>query len=149
MSVNPSADSIPETISVFLESQTCATICCVSNGVPWCFSCFYAFDLEHKMLYYKSSGDNRHSETIAENPSVAGTILPDKLKKISVQGVQFQGQVLAVDDPAAGRATSFYHKVHPMALAMPGQVWTVQLNYIKMTDSTLGFGKKIIWNRVY
>jgi hypothetical protein len=34
-----------------------------------------------------------------------------------------------------------------MALAMPGHIWTIQLTEIKMTDNTLGFGKKIAWSR--
>ncbi len=141
--------SIPEAIIVFLEAQTCASICCMGDDVPWCFSCFYAFDPDNNMIYYKSSTDTKHSALITENGRVSGTVLPDRLRKISVQGVQFQGTVLALNDAATASASAYYHKVHPMALAIPGQVWALQLDYIKMTDSTLGFGKKMIWKRVY
>jgi uncharacterized protein YhbP (UPF0306 family) len=30
---------------------------------------------------------------------------------------------------------------------MPGEIWTIKINRIKYTDNTLGFGKKIIWER--
>ncbi len=35
----------------------------------------------------------------------------------------------------------------PLAVAIPGEVWTIRLSHIKMTDSTLSFGKKISWTR--
>jgi uncharacterized protein YhbP (UPF0306 family) len=34
-----------------------------------------------------------------------------------------------------------------MAVAMPGEVWTVCLDTIKMTNNKAGFGKKLTWNR--
>lgn len=145
----PVAEAIPEPIVRFLNAQTCATICCINEGMPWCFSCFYAFDPVHQLFYYKSSADTKHAALLLSNGQIAGTVLPDKLKKVSVQGIQFQGRVLPIEDPAAQAASSFYHKTHPMALAIPGQVWTVQVDFIKMTDSTLGFGKKNIWKRLY
>jgi uncharacterized protein YhbP (UPF0306 family) len=30
---------------------------------------------------------------------------------------------------------------------MPGEVWTIELLTMKMTDNTLAFGKKIIWEK--
>jgi len=78
---------------------------------------------------------------------VAGTILPDKLNKLQVKGIQFEGTVLAFDDALAASASNHYYKKNPMAVAMSGDIWTVQLNRIKYTDNTLGFGKKIIWER--
>ena len=40
-----------------------------------------------------------------------------------------------------------YHRKHPIALAIKGEVFTIRLDSIKMTDSTKVFGKKIFWNR--
>jgi uncharacterized protein YhbP (UPF0306 family) len=37
------------------------------------------------------------------------------------------------------------HKGCPIVLAMPGKVYAIRLQWIKMTDSTLGFGKKVVW----
>jgi uncharacterized protein YhbP (UPF0306 family) len=55
--------------------------------------------------------------------------------------------MLSPDHLFSRDASSHYHKKYPFALAMPGEIWTVQINSIKMTDSKLGFGKKITWNR--
>lgn len=76
-----------ETIIRFLQQQICATICCVDEqGKPWCFSCFYAFNREKKLLYFKSSADSYHSTLMKGNPFISGTILPDKLNRLLVKG---------------------------------------------------------------
>lgn len=137
-----------ETIIRFLQRQTCSTICCVDEqGKAWCFCCFYAFNGEEGLLYFKSSADSHHSVLMEKNPFTAGTILPDKLNVLLVKGVQFEGIVIDADHPLMKQASGFYHKKYPMALAMSGNMWAIQINHIKMTDSTMGFGKKITWSR--
>jgi uncharacterized protein YhbP (UPF0306 family) len=132
----------------FLEEHTCASFACLdAQGLPYCFTCFYAVDTKEGLLFFKSSGDSNHVSFLLLNRMVAGTILPDKLNKLQVKGIQFEGKVLAFEDPLAKSASSHYYKKNPMAVAMSGDIWTVQLNRIKYTDSTLGFGKKIIWER--
>ena len=136
-----------EIIVNFLQKQTCATVCSVDEeGKPWCFSCFYVFNAIEGLIYYKSSADTHHSILIKNNPSVAGSILPDKLNTLQVKGVQFEGIVLEGNHPLTEYAAVQYYKKNPVAMAMPGEIWTIQLRHIKMTDSTLGFGKKITWS---
>lgn len=135
-------------IIAFILEQTTASVCCVDgDGAPKCFSCFYAFNSEEGLLYYKSAASSNHSISIKKNPFVAGTVLPDKLNKLVVKGIQFEGFVLDAVHPEAQKASQYYHKKHPMALAIPGDMWTIQINHIKMTDSTIGFGKKCEWYR--
>ena len=137
-----------ETIIKFLKEQTCASICCVDEeGKPYCFSCYYTFHAEEGLIYFKSSANSHHSALMKKKPFMAGTILPDKLSKLTVKGLQFEGVLLDAQHPMVGKAPGFYLKKHPLALAVPGEVWTVKISNIKMTDSTLGFGKKIIWKR--
>ncbi len=137
-----------ETIIHFLQEQTCASICCIDKtGKPYCFSCFYAFNSTAGILYFKSSGNSHHAGLMKENPFVSGTILPDKLNKISIKGVQFEAIVLNTEQPLVKRSLGIYLAKHLLALAIPGEIWALQLNHIKMTDSTLGFGKKICWDR--
>ena len=136
------------TIIQFIKEQTCAGICCIDEtGKPYCFSCFYAFNAEKGFLYFKSSKESHHAVLLMKNPAVAGTVLPDKLSTLMVKGVQFEGILLDKEHPMVKNASVFYHKTKPMALAVPGDVWTIRIDSIKMTDSTLGFGKKIKWER--
>lgn len=135
-------------IDKFIEQQTCANVCCVDDkGNPYCFSCFYSYDSNEALLYYKSSFDTQHSAILLKNSVVAGTILPDKLNLLQIKGIQFEGVVLSGNYSMTRRASAHYYEKHPVALGMPGEIWTIQINNIKFTDNTLGFGKKINWKR--
>jgi len=141
-------NAINNNIIHFLERQTCATICCTDqNGNPHCFSCYYVFSKENCVLYFKSSVEAYHSVLLIKNPVVAGTIMPDKVNRLITRGAQLQGEMLPDTHPLAQDAYQQYHKKYPMALAIKGEVFTVLLSDIKMTDSKLGFGKKVYWKR--
>ncbi len=137
-----------ETILKFLQQQSTATICCVDEQCkPYCFSCFYAFNSDGVLLSFKSSAASHHAGLMKKNPFVAGTILPDKLNTLMVKGMQFEAIVLNGQDPLAKTAAGYYYKKNPLAVAVAGDIWTIQISQIKMTDSTFEFGKKIIWRR--
>lgn len=132
----------------FISRQTCASICGVDeNGNPLCFTCFYSFSSQNAWIIFKSSMDTAHARILQKNPSVAGTILPDKLEKHHLRGIQFEGSMLALDSHRAEQAAAYYYKKFPLALAIKGKIEIVQLNRVKFTDNQLGFGKKIIWER--
>lgn len=132
----------------FMANQTCVSICCIDqHGKPYCFSCYYAINMVDVYLYFKSSTDTYHGISIQNNPLVSGTILPDKLNKLITKGIQFTGTVISADESSAITASSSYHNKYPVGLLMPGQVFTVRIETIKMTDSSLGFGKKLAWKR--
>ncbi|WP_162945010.1 pyridoxamine 5'-phosphate oxidase family protein [Flavisolibacter nicotianae] len=135
-----------ERITQFLQAQKVATVCCVDEeNNPYCFNCFYAFDETRLLLYFKTSAATRHAHLLASNPTVAGTVQPDKLNTLAVRGIQFTGQVMDPDKPIAIDASASYHKRFPFAVAMNGDVLTIKLTAIKMTDNTLSFGKKLLW----
>lgn len=139
---------VNKAILQFLQKQTCAGICCVDEqNKPYCFSCFYAFDPASGILYFKSSVETRHAQLLKKNPVIAGTVLPDKLNKLVVAGVQFQGMILDEQHSLAEKGAGFYLAQYPVSLAIPGKVWAVQLDFIKMTDSSKLFGKKLLWSR--
>lgn len=132
----------------FIKKNTCATVSCVEEqSKPYCFTVFYAWDEKNNTLVFKSSPETRHSQILLQNNFVAGAILPDKLNKLLVQGLQFEGELLNNENPLAKEAFLLYHKRHPLAIIKPGELWVIQINHIKMTDSTKGFGTKIRWER--
>jgi uncharacterized protein YhbP (UPF0306 family) len=132
----------------FLEKQTCASICCLDeHNRPWCFTCFFIFNPSEGLLYFKSSAGANHVSMMKKIPMVAGTVLPDKLNKLRIRGAQFDGVILDSMDRLTLGASQSYHKRNPLALAMPGEVWTIQVNQIKLTDSAKGFGRKTTWSR--
>jgi uncharacterized protein len=136
-----------ERIADFISQQRVATVCCVDEeNKPHCFSCFYAFDNERQLLYFKSGSSAHHSQILLQNPVVAGAIQQDKVNSLAIKGVQFTGKILHPKNELCSQAESVYHKRFPFALAMPGEIWTLQPESIKMTDNTLSFGKKLHWS---
>jgi uncharacterized protein len=135
-----------ERIVDFIKQQKVATVCCVDEeNIPYCFSCFYAFDEEKHLVYFKSGANAHHSQILLNNPLVAGTIQQDRLNSLAIKGIQFTGRVIDSRTDICSNAVAVYHKRFPFALAMPGEIWTVQPETIKMTDNTLSFGKKLHW----
>ncbi len=140
--------STKNNIHIFLQQQTCATICCVDNdGKPYCFNCFYAFNSADGLLYFKSSVDTHHLKLLKSNPEIAGTVLRDKLNKLAIKGIQLQGELLEKSHPMVKNASANYYKKYPLAMAIKGEIFTIQLSEIKMTDSRFGFGKKFFWRK--
>jgi uncharacterized protein YhbP (UPF0306 family) len=137
---------IQENIREFIDRQSCATICCVDSE-PYCFSCFYAIHPRQGLLYFKSSASSVHISMMKNNPVVAGTILPDKPSNLFIQGLQFKGIAAGPEDPLTKHASWYYYKKLPVALVMPGELWTIQLLEIKMTDSGKGIIRKYTWSR--
>lgn len=131
----------------FIGEQTVANICCTDEqNLPYCFSCFYALDEQKHILYFKTNDETRHNRLMKENNRVAGTILPDKLNRLAIKGIQLEGHALLPHSEEMKDASSVYHRKYPFALAMPGDVWGIKIRHIKMTDNTLSFGKKIEWS---
>ena len=135
-----------ERIIDFMTHQRVANICCVdAKNRPYCFSSFYVFDAEKKLLYFKSGPSTHHSQILQQNSIVAGTIQPDRLNPLAIKGIQFTGQIVLSKNEPGLHAESIYHKRYPFALGMAGDIWVLQLQTIKMTDNTLSFGKKLNW----
>jgi len=130
----------------FITHQRVASVCCVDGeNMPYCFSCFYAFDKERDLFYFKSGSAAHHSQVLLQNHVVAGTIQPDRINPFAIKGIQFTGHIIHPKNELCSQAESVYHKRFPFALAMPGEIWTLQPEAIKMTDNTLSFCKKLHW----
>lgn len=133
-------------ITDFISSQTVASVACLDeNNRPYCFSCFYAFDHDKQLLYFKTSPGSHHVKLLLKNPFVAGTIQQDKLNPLAIRGLQFSGVAYWQDGKMLDHASVLYHARHPMALTVEGEIWTIQLHTIKMSHNTLGFNKKVHW----
>ncbi|MDB5012938.1 MAG: hypothetical protein JWQ25_1140, partial [Daejeonella sp.] len=96
---------------------------------------------------FKSSASSYHSTLLSKNTAVAGTILANKIEWLSLKGIQFTGKVLDNSFPHPVKPQTYYHKVFPLAVAKPGDVWCIKLEMIKMTDNSQVFGKKLEWHK--
>ena len=132
----------------FLKRQTAASISCVNEiNQTYSFSCFFAFNSIDKLLYFKSPESSYHSRMILQNPKVSGTIMPDKLNKLAIKGIQFIGEALNFNDPLCKEASKNYYHKFPVAVAISGVVWTIRLDQLKMTNNVMGIFEKLSWQR--
>jgi hypothetical protein len=137
---------VSEQIVSFLKGNTNFTIATSSDNVPYCANCFYAYEEENNFLVFKSDSETNHIRQALKNKAVAGSVTPDKLDRTKIQGIQFQGKFLRPENEMLDLLKKIYYKKYPFAVAFQGNIWAIELVNIKMTDNTLGFGKKIEWS---
>ena len=113
-----------------------------SDGVPYCAACFYAYDKERNRLIFTSDDKTNHAQQMLQNANVAIGITLETRVVGKVQGVQICGKVERGNE----EDKKVYIKRFPYAALAPLNIWAVEPSFIKLTDNTLGFGKKLIWN---
>ena len=112
-----------------------------SDGLPYCATCFYAYDSGRNLLIFSSDDSTRHAADMSARPEVACSIALETKIVGRVQGVQICGRAARGDE----RSKSDYIGRFPYAAMMPLNIWVVEPHFVKLTDNTLGFGKKLIW----
>lgn len=113
------------------------------EGVPYCAACFYAYDKSRNLIVFTSDDSTLHAQQMVENSSVAIAINLETRIVGKVQGIQICGTVRRGEEADK----SVYIKRFPYAAVAPLNIWVVEPTFMKLTDNTLGFGKKLIWNR--
>lgn len=123
----------------FLQDHHILTLATVDKEKkPYCCNCFYLFDEKTNSLIIASSTDTKHITHTLTCKSVAGSIYLDTKTIGLIQGVQFTAHI----EEANKEQSKAYFKAFPYALAMRPTLWQLQLEYLKFTDNTLGFGNK-------
>ena len=124
------------------------SIATVSEKGPWCASCFYAWDEEKNAMVITTDPVTRHGAEFRTNPQVAGTIALETKRIGRIRGAQFTGIISEPAGDDLSRARTVYLKRFPYAALADIHLWVICLSHIKLTDNRLGFGRKILWNRV-
>ena len=114
-----------------------------ADGAPYCANCFYAYDKERNLLIFTSDSATRHAGHMSADNRVAVSIVLETRIVGRVQGVQICGRAHKADGAAERR----YLTRFPYAAVAPLTLWVIEPTYIKLTDNTLGFGKKLIWQQ--
>jgi uncharacterized protein YhbP (UPF0306 family) len=134
-------------IEAYILTNKVFTLATAINDNPYCAHCFYVYDAENKLLLFLSDNATQHIKGALQNNKVAGSIFNGETTIVKIQGIQFVGEFIAPDKSQGKRFYQLYYDKNPFAKAKPSPIWAIQLNWIKMTDNTLGFGKKLIWER--
>ncbi len=140
--------SVPEKRIVdFIRKHHVLTLATVSEGIPWCAHCFYAYMKEENWLVFTSDDHTKHVADAEGNPEVAGGIVLETGVMGNIQGIQFRGLMRRPSAEEKGKVSRAYLVRFPFAALMNTSLWVLELHHIKMTDNRLGFGKKLIWNK--
>jgi uncharacterized protein YhbP (UPF0306 family) len=91
-----------------------------------------------------SSEDTRHVSLALKNPKVSGIIHLETKQIGKIQGIQYSGIWRKADK----QEEKAYLKKYPYALALNPKLWHIDIEYIKFTDNTLGFGKKLEFKKL-
>lgn len=114
---------------------------CDDMGNPYIATCFYAYDKERNIFIFTSDDNTRHAQQMTNRHNVALGIQLETRIVGRIQGLQVCGIAERGDEKAKMR----YIKRFPYAAVAPLSLWMVRPTMMKLTDNTLGFGKKLIW----
>jgi len=131
----------------FLKTNKVLTIATAVDNKPYCASCFYVFDEENKLLIFLSDKKTKHIYNALINEKVAGTINQSINVISKIKGIQFKGKFINPDGKPEKQYYHLYFEKFPFSKVIPSPIWAIALTWIKMTDNTLGFGKKLIWEK--
>jgi uncharacterized protein YhbP (UPF0306 family) len=143
-----SAVNSPDDLSMiirFLRQQHVLTLCAGSGIDMWCANCFYAFDDKQMALYLMTEKHTRHAELMQINPQIVGTIANQPRMVALIKGIQYRGEIVLLSGDAEQAARQRYCRRFPIAKVSAAPIWQLNLLEIKMTNNTLGFGKKHHW----
>lgn len=114
-----------------------------TDGIPYCCNCFFAYDTESAAFIFTSDPATNHGKMMCENSNVAASIVLETRTVGKIQGLQITGKVKqAIEGDKA-----LYIKSFPYAIVADLHLWRLEADLLKLTDNTLGFGKKLIWQR--
>ncbi|MGD9969213.1 MAG: pyridoxamine 5'-phosphate oxidase family protein [Sulfuricurvum sp.] len=131
-----------ESIKKFLDEHHLLSLATSCERL-WCCSMFYAYLDDEVAFVVASDPQTEHMLNVSVNPLVAGTVALETKTVGKIRGIQFAGEMLKAESLDGGA----YFERFPYARVMNPTLWKIRLDEIKMTDNTLGFGKKLIWKR--
>lgn len=114
-----------------------------AEGKPYCCNVFYAYAGAGRFIF-TSDAQTRHAGMMAQNAHVAASVVLETRVVGKVQGLQITGRAVRIGDEADRRT---YIKRFPYAALADITLWRLEARMLKYTDNTLGFGKKLLWQR--
>ena len=127
-------------IEKFLKKQHIMTVCSSFENIPYCATCFYAYDRKRKIFIFASDEKTFHIKLLKKNIFASGTIFSETKNISKIEGIQFQGKFLKKIDK---NSKNIYFEKFPFTKAISPKLWGIKIVFIKYTNNTLGFGKKI------
>jgi len=140
-------NKLDKKITKFIKEHHVLTLATSVNNIPYCANCFYVYAEDENMLVFTSDDKTKHIQDVKKNDYVGGSIVLETTIVGKIQGIQFNGKMYEPKNELKKKVSRKYMKKYPFAKLMNTQLWVVDIDFIKMTDNRLGFGKKLIWKK--
>ena len=140
-------NGMDERIVRFLKKHHVLTLATAVNSSPYCSNLFYAWLETEQAFVFTSSLDTKHAADALANPQVAASVVLETRTVGKLQGLQLQGKMYRPEGELLQKAKKQYIKRFPYAAVADLELWLLEPSRAKMTDNTLGFGKKLLWER--
>ncbi len=134
---------ILEKAALFLSKHHLLSLATSADNTPQSASLFYAYDSERIAFVVASDTKTEHIQNVLRNENVSGTVALETDEVGKIEGVQFKAKMRMITH----KEGELYFKAFPFAKVMNPQLWSIELEEIKLTDNRLGFGKKLKWQR--
>lgn len=128
-----------EPFVAFIQKHHVLTLAVSDESGVWCASCFYAFCEQTACFIIASDLQTKHITKALKNSKIAGNIYLETKEVGKIEGLQFEATL----QKATLKEKTLYLKAYPYALALNPTLWALHVNYMKLTDNKLGFGKKL------
>ncbi|MGB5966423.1 MAG: hypothetical protein WBF77_05385 [Sulfurimonadaceae bacterium] len=132
-----------EKIEAFLAQHHLLSLATSADNVPQSASLFYAYDSAAISFIVASDVKTEHIQNVLLNDTVSGTVALETDEVGKIVGIQFRAKMRMITH----KEGELYFKQFPFAKVMNPQLWSIELEAIKLTDNRLGFGKKLYWQR--
>ncbi len=126
----------------FIGRHHVLTLATSRGDIPYCANAFFAYDAARNRFVFTTDSSTRHGSEMASNPRVAASIVWETKLVGKIQGLQLTGRVVDADKDDQ----SCYIKKFPYTALAELHLWAIEPDFVKFTDNTLGFGKKLIWS---
>ncbi|MFI3333153.1 MAG: pyridoxamine 5'-phosphate oxidase family protein [Rikenellaceae bacterium] len=126
----------------FLRKHHVLTLATSVGNTPYCANAFYALDALRRRVIFTTDISTRHGSEMSQNPTVAASIVWETKLVGKIQGAQLTGKIVKADSEDQKN----YIKRFPYTALAELNLWAIELDFVKFTDNTLGFGKKLIWS---
>lgn len=129
------SNSLSQRVSGYLHDHHVLTLATTGPAGVWAAAVFYVNDGFN--FYFLSAPTSRHSQNLALNPQVAGTIQEDYNDWPEIKGVQFEGEARRLQGAEQAQALKLYGQ----KFAVVGQLSQAPAKIVKAMS-------KIAWYKV-
>ena len=139
--------TVDRRIIEFINEHHVLTLATSSGNEPWCANCFYVYLEKENAFVFTSDMLTKHIQDSQQQPLVAGSVVLETNTIGKIRGLQFQGEMIKLENGHLNVAKKAYLKRFPVAMLMKTTLWAVKPVLLKFTDNRLGFGKKLLWKK--